>query len=71
MSKTLIELIDAQEERCLKPHFSEGQYRDRQRIEDWNNGVRALARELRKVFREDRYKNRGEIVGNHKSSSSS
>ena len=35
--------------RCRKPHLMEGPYRDRQRIEDWNDGVESLGREVRKA----------------------
>lgn len=48
--RVFVEMVEKQAARCRKPHFSSGSYPDRQRIEDWNNGVASLSRELLKVI---------------------
>lgn len=46
----LLDEIDRQEKRCVKPHFDEGMYSGRDWIEQWNLGVASMARQLRKAL---------------------
>ena len=43
---TVTNIIEEQRLRCHKPHFDESQYDGRVRINDWNNAVDSLAREI-------------------------
>ena len=43
---TITTIIEEQRLRCHKPHFDESQYDGRARINDWNNGVDSLARQI-------------------------
>jgi hypothetical protein len=43
---TIINIIEQQRLRCHKPHFDDSQYDGRARINDWNNGVDSLARQI-------------------------
>ena len=42
----MVQMVLDQATRCRKPHLTTDSYPDRQRIEDWNDGVAALTREI-------------------------